>query len=67
MKSADTAATAASISTASLQALLDESAEALDRGKAADGIALSRRAIQQAIELGDRVREAAGCACCPGS
>jgi diguanylate cyclase (GGDEF)-like protein len=60
VKSDEGALTAASISTASLQELLDESAAALDSGDCVGGIELSRRAIQQAIELGDRVREAAG-------
>jgi diguanylate cyclase (GGDEF)-like protein len=60
MKSADGSATAATISTAGLQALLDESSAALDRGRCVEGIEVSRRAIQQAIELGDRVREASG-------
>jgi diguanylate cyclase (GGDEF)-like protein len=59
VKSVEGASTADSISTAGLQALLDESAVALDRGRCVEGVALSRRAIQQAIELGDRAREAA--------
>src|SRR5690242_20127927 len=60
MKSADGSATATPISTASLQALLDESSTALDRGRCVEGIEVSRRAIQQAIVLGDRAREATG-------
>ena len=60
MKSVDGPLTASSISTASLQSLLDESAAALESGSCVEGIVLSRQAIQQAIELGDRVREAAG-------
>ncbi|HST82591.1 MAG TPA: GGDEF domain-containing protein [Kineosporiaceae bacterium] len=60
MKSADGSATAAPISTAGLQALLDESAAALGRGLCVEGIEVSRRAIQQAIVLGDRAREASG-------
>lgn len=52
--------TKASISTADLQALLDESAEALERGRCVEGADLSRRAIEQAIKLGDRAREASG-------
>jgi len=65
VKSADSPPMAASITTSSittsgLQALLDDSAAALDRGNCVEGIELSRRAIQQAIELGDRAREAAG-------
>jgi len=50
----------ASISTAGLQALLDESALALERGQCIEGAELSRHAVQQAIELGDRRREASG-------
>src|SRR5690349_6555621 len=50
----------ASISTAGLQALLDESALALERGQCIEGAELSRHAVQQAIELGDRPREASG-------
>jgi diguanylate cyclase len=60
VKSVDGPPTAGAISTAGLQALLDESAAALDSGHNVEGIELSRKAIQQAIELGDRVREAAG-------
>jgi hypothetical protein len=60
MKAADGSATAAPISTAGLQALLDESAAALERGLCVEGIEVSRRAIQQAIVLGDRTREASG-------
>jgi tetratricopeptide (TPR) repeat protein len=60
MKSAEGTSTATPISTAGIQALLDESAAALDSGRCIDGAELSRRAIQQAVELGDRAREASG-------
>ncbi len=60
MKPADGSVTAAPITTTGLQALLDESAAALDRGRCVEGIEISRRAIKQAIQLGDRAREASG-------
>ena len=49
-----------SISSEGLQALLAESAAALDSGNCVEGIEFSRQAIQQAIVLGDRAREADG-------
>lgn len=60
MKPADGPPPTGSISSDGLQALLADSASALKSGNCVEGIELSRRAIEQAIVLGDRAREAEG-------